>query len=82
MMGGKAVCVPGFQWLHRFNRPNGIQYPLMLEDRIWNYFIGWLEITQDENHFMVQDTYNYFKDKIPQKSLDHIFNMAKQKVLI
>ena len=41
-----------------------------------------LEITQDENHYMVQDTYNYFKDKIPQQSLDNIFDMAKRKVLI
>jgi glycosyltransferase involved in cell wall biosynthesis len=80
--GGKAICVPGFQWVHRFARPNGVKYPLFLEDRVWNYFVGWLEITQDENHPMVQDIYNYFKEKLPKENLDNLFSEAKKKILI
>ena len=82
MTGGKAVCVPGFKWLHRFNRPLGVQYPLILEDRIWNYFIGWLELTQDEDHPMIKDIYDNFKERIPKQSLDDILERAKQKMLI
>jgi len=82
LFGGKAICLPEFKWLHRFGRPDGVKYPLILEDRIWNYFVGWLELTQDPNHEMVQQIYNNFKDKIPSGSIDNIFNRAKQKILI
>jgi hypothetical protein len=77
--GGKAICIPQLKWLHRFNRPNGVKYPLILEDRIWNYFIGWLEITKDPNHYMIIDIYNNFKTRIPQESLDNILEKAKNQ---
>jgi len=79
--GGKAICIPQLKWLHRFNRPNGVKYPLVLEDRIWNYFVGWLEISQDPDHYMVVDAYNYFKTRIPEESLDNILNRAKKRIL-
>ena len=81
-MGGKAICVPDFKWMHRFGRPKGVPYPLILEDRVWNYFIGWLELTQDENHTMIKQIYDNFKERIPQDSLDALFEQAKKKVLI
>jgi len=31
--GGRAVCHPGVQWLHRFARPGGILYPTRWRDR-------------------------------------------------
>ena len=78
---GKTICIPQFKWVHRFGRPNGVKYPLILEDRIWNYFIGWLEITQDPDHPMIHDIYNNFKNRIPEHSLDHILEQAKLKML-
>lgn len=80
--GGRAICLPNFKWMHRFARPDGVKYPLILEDRIWNYFIGWLELTQDPEHTMIKDAYEHFKNKIPNGSIDNILNKAKQKVLI
>lgn len=80
--GGKAICLPKLKWIHRFNRPNGIKYPLILEDRIWNYFVGWLELTQDPNHEMIHGAYHHFKDKIPKGSIDIILNNAIKKILI
>lgn len=77
--GGRTVCLPSFKWLHRFGRPEGVKYPLILEDRIWNYFVGWLELTQDPEHQMIKDIYNNFKERIPRHSLDFILHMAKQK---
>lgn len=79
--GGKNICLPFLKWNHRFGRPNGVKYRLVLEDRIWNYFIGWLEITKDPNHIMVLSAYNYFRNRIPKENLDNIFNDAKKLIL-
>ncbi|NBO99212.1 MAG: glycosyltransferase family 2 protein [Proteobacteria bacterium] len=79
--GGRNICIPQLKWMHRFGRPCGVKYPLILEDRIWNYFIGWLEITKDPNHYMITDTYNHFKDKIPKYSIDNILAQAKELIL-
>jgi hypothetical protein len=76
--GGKAICVPGFKWVHRFGRPDGVKYPLILEDRIWNYFVGWLELTGNPEHEMITGAYEHFKSKIPQGSIDNILNNAKR----
>jgi hypothetical protein len=79
--GGNNLCLPQLKWNHRFGRPNGVKYPLILEDRIWNYFIGWLEITRDPDHQMIKDIYEYFKNKIPSGSIDIIFDNAKKLIL-
>jgi glycosyltransferase involved in cell wall biosynthesis len=44
--GNQVVCLPFLKWLHRFDRPNGVPYPLSWDDRIRNYMIihGELEI--------------------------------------
>lgn len=81
MLGGKSMCLPNFRWLHRFGRPGGVPYPLSLEDRVWNYFIGWLELKQDENHPMIKEIYDNFKDRIPKNVLDEILEKTKQKML-
>lgn len=79
--GGRAICLPQLGWLHRFGRPEGVKYRLVLEDRVWNYFVGWLEITKDPNDIMVLGAYNYFRNRIPRESLDNIFNDAKKLIL-
>jgi hypothetical protein len=79
--GGKNICIPKMGWVHRFGRPLGVKYPLILEDRIWNYFVGWLEITQDPNHQIIIDAYNHFKNQIPPGSIDNLLTKAKQVAL-
>ena len=76
--GGKAICLPALGWLHRFARPEGVKYPLILEDRIWNYFVGWLELKKDPEHPMIKEIYSAFQNRIPKQSLDYIFNEAKK----
>ncbi len=53
--GGRTLCLPFLRWLHRFNRPNGVPYPLNWEDRIRNYMIGFRELglgtSEMEEHF-------------------------------
>lgn len=79
--GGKNICLPFLKWNHRFGRPNGVKYKLILEDRIWNYFIGWLEITKNPNHIMVLSIYNYFRKKIPKDKLDKILEEATNLII-
>lgn len=74
--GGRNICLPALGWNHRFGRPNGVKYPLILEDRIWNYFVGWLEIHKDPNHPVIKGCYENFKNRIPKESLDYILNQA------
>lgn len=37
--GGRCICLQDFKWIHRFNRPSGIPFKNILEDRVYNYFI-------------------------------------------
>lgn len=78
--GGKNICLPQLQWCHRFGRPHGVPYRLVLEDRILNYFLGWLEMYRDTNHKMIRETYEWFKDKIPPNSIDNLLNIAKNMI--
>lgn len=45
--GGRCLCLPWFRWVHRFNRPAGIPYPLFVEDKLRNYLIGHAELGLD-----------------------------------
>ena len=45
--GGRTLCLPWFRWVHRFGRPNGVPYPLTVEDKFRNYLIGHAELGLD-----------------------------------
>lgn len=76
--GGKCICLPSFKWIHRFGRPNGVPFQNILEHRLLNYFIGWLEILKDENDPFFQTIINEFKTRISEQVIDNIFKQAKQ----
>jgi hypothetical protein len=76
--GGKCICLPTVKWNHRFGRPNGVPYPNVLEDRIWNYFVGWLEILKDPGDPFFQSIFDAFKDAVPHKVISNLFEKAKQ----
>ena len=74
--GGKCVCIPNLKWNHRFARPCGASYPNFLEDRLWNYFIGWLEILKNPNHSFIQSIRHEFEKNIPRGMVNNIFYKA------
>ena len=74
--GGDCLCLPSLKWNHRFARPLGVTYPNILEQRVWNYFLGWLEITQDPNHEFIKSIYEHFKGKIPSIRMDSILKQT------
>jgi hypothetical protein len=53
--GGTVLCHPGVRWAHRFERPKGVPYSNVWEDRVRNYLFGWTELGQNtgeiEAHF-------------------------------
>jgi len=53
--GGRTLCLPFLRWVHRFQRPMGIPYRNIWEDRMRNYVIGFAEVGWDrapmEQHF-------------------------------
>lgn len=77
--GGRSLCVPGFKWLHRFGRPDGAPYPLKLEDRIWNYYIGWGEL-QGPDGKMLEEITDFFKNRIPMPRLNQIRRKAAEAI--
>lgn len=77
--GGKAICIPKLRWNHRFVRPVGVPYPNIIEDRIWNYFIGWLEILKDPNHPFIEETVQAFSDRLPEPAIRDILDKAKKE---
>ena len=67
--GRKTVCLPFLKWLHRFERPNGVKYPLTLDNKLRNYILEFTELGLDlapvKHHFCVEsgvheDLFNKF----------------------
>ena len=59
-------CLPFFRWLHRFGRPRGVPYPLSLEHRIHNYFVGFNELKLDKSPLI-----EHFKKEAPSLDLEN-----------
>ena len=76
--GGKNICLPSLKWNHRFGRPLGVAFRLILEDRIYNYFLGWMDINPE--HEMIQSIYDYFKGQIKEESVIKIKQEAKKTI--
>lgn len=74
--GGENICLPSLVWLHKFDRPNGVPFRLSLEDRIFNYFLGWMELYNDKSHPMIQSIFEHFTSTIIRKRLEEIYNKA------
>lgn len=72
LTGKKTLCLPFLRWVHRFGRPNGVRYPLTIENKIRNYFIGHLELGKD-----VTPVIEHFKEFTTMENLNKLYNEAK-----
>ncbi len=75
--GGKCICLPTIKWNHRFGRPLGVPYPNKWEDRIWNYFVGWIEITGDIKHPIFARIHQEFSKTVAPAVIDKLFTEAR-----
>ena len=74
--GRRTVCLPFLRWVHRFDRPAGIQYVNRWEDRIRNYLIGWDELGLD-----VGDVVDHFGEHLGVELTERVastFQQARQ----
>lgn len=45
--GRRTMCLPFLKWLHRFARPDGVQYELTLDNKVRNYILEFTELGLD-----------------------------------
>jgi hypothetical protein len=69
----KVWCLPFLRWLHRFDRPNGVKYRLILEDRLFNYFVGHKDVG-----LPYSDIVNHFSKVAPKVKLQPIIQNVDQ----
>lgn len=67
--GRTTWCLPGLKWLHRFQRPHGVHYPLTRFDKVRNYVIGHRELG-----LPLASIYKHFVQEVgfPQEEWDAI----------
>ena len=70
--GRKAICLPFLRWLHRFIRPDGVSYPLTLQNKARNYVLEFIELGLD-----LQPIYDNF-DRLPKEVIDSFVTEAKK----
>jgi len=75
--GNKCICLPDIKWNHRFDRPLGVPYPNKWEDRIWNYFVGWMELTNNINHPIFNNIRQEFSKTVSSAVIDKLFTEAR-----
>ena len=68
-LGRSTICLPFLKWVHRFQRPNGIKYPNLWDDRIRNYCITHNELGWDLTPLLV-----HFKNLIGAETFDPIWS--------
>lgn len=79
--GGKCICLPQLRWVHRFGRPAGVPYPNIWEDRVWNYYVGWLEILGTADDPFIHQITQEFSKIISESTVLNILEAAKDRVL-
>lgn len=72
LMGRKCWCFPFLRWLHRFGRPAGVKYRLILEDKVWNYLLAFRE-----SQLPVEVIERYYRDRLPAGVMDEMLHRAE-----
>lgn len=82
--GGRILCCPWLGWTHRFQRPQGLPYPVLRKDKLRNYVIGFQELGIDiapvVEHFGVtyQEATRLAASNRPPSSADEIAVVGTQ----
>lgn len=71
--GQRVWCLPFLRWLHRFQRPNGVPYPLKAKDKFFNYLVGAKDLG-----LPFDDIIEHFSKEIPNLNLDEIINSVSK----
>jgi hypothetical protein len=73
--GGRILCLPFLRWVHRFARPTGVPYRNTLEDRMWNYLVGFHELGLPTDEMEA-----HFRELIGEPKAGAIIERLKQEL--
>src|SRR5215211_75266 len=65
LRGGRCLCLPWLRWGHRFGRPAGVPYPVLLRDKVKNYIIGFHEVGFD-----LESLRDHFSARLSDEAFD------------
>ena len=58
----KTICLPFLKWVHRFDRAEGVKYPLNLEYKVRNYILEFVDLGLDlapaRYHFVTENNFD------------------------
>jgi hypothetical protein len=66
-LGRRTLCLPFLRWVHRFNRPRGVPYPLTIEEKFRNYIVGLRELG-----LSIDRAVDHFSRFLPREKLQEI----------
>jgi len=76
--GRKTICLPFLRWLHRFNRPDGVSYPLTIDNKVRNYILEFTELNLDmaplKKHFVEEQGFAESKWQETVNEVNSIYN--------
>lgn len=75
--GGRTLCLPFLRWLHRFERPMGVPYPVIWEDRLRNYLIGFHEL-----NLALDPVVEHFKEIIGSTATRQILESVNHELAV
>jgi hypothetical protein len=76
--GRSTLCLPWLKWAHRFGKPDGVPFPLRVEDKIRNYMIGFIELKLPLEPIFDHFTQTVSED-IVSKTAFNVLNKFKNK---
>ena len=74
--GHKTMCLPFLRWVHRFGRPDGVKYPLTMENKLRNFFIGHFELGLD-----ITPIIDHFEEWKTKEQLLQMAAIAKKEMM-
>lgn len=77
--GGKVICHPDMRWIHRFGWPKRT-FPLGLESKVRNYYVGWLDLYGSLDHPMIQKMSAHWLTQMTEEKLNHLIEGAKIQI--
>lgn len=69
--GGRVLCHPALGWNHRFSWPKR-SFPLRLEDKVRNYYLGWLELYGTLDHPQMAEMTAHWRTVMGEAALGRV----------
>jgi glycosyltransferase involved in cell wall biosynthesis len=75
--GYRVQLLPFLRWVHRFGRPQGVPYPITVDEKLRNYLIGLAEL-----ELPIEPAIEHFSKWLSEKRIDEIGAELRQEGLL